>query len=575
MRKPNSSIASMVILLLFSLGFMQGVFAQKPAKTNIFPATGSAGIGTVTPHSSSLLEMKSTTQGFLPPRMGMQNMLGIVGPDRGLTVFVTDGDAPGYYYNNGVSTPQWLPLSQSSSGSGANQALSNLSNTAVNADLIPASNGSIDLGSSVLGWRNAFFTGQLNTSSVAANKISGNAISGITSGSGYGLYGKGGTYGIFGEGPTGIVGSGIKGVWGQGLTNDFLGNSYGLYGTASAVLGSTYGVYGSAGTYGVYGTSDNYGVYGTGGSYGIYGSTFSVGSYGVYGSSVQGIGISASSSSNHGLIVSTGDNASYYSGYFIGSVYSSGGYQVSDKNLKQNIHDLSNAMDIINKLHPSQYEFRQDGNYKLMNMPQGNHYGLIAQEVEKVLPNLIKETKFDPNIVKQIKPGEEQNKKNTTLKIEDEINFKAMNYTELIPIMIKGMQELSKTNEEKDAAIKDLQKQIDELKQMIKANSSATNDKLNQAQQTVDLSNIGSIEQNTPNPFTSSTSIHYNLLRNDGNAFINFYSSSGIVLKSVKLSAAGKGVVDIKTSELTSGIYQYSLVVDGKVIDTKQMVRLK
>ena len=30
-----------------------------------------------------------------------------------------------------------------------------------------------------------------------------------------------------------------------------------------------------------------------------------------------------------------------------------------------------------------------------MNLPQGTHYGLIAQEVEKILPNLVKDTKFE------------------------------------------------------------------------------------------------------------------------------------------------------------------------------------
>ena len=38
-------------------------------------------------------------------------------------------------------------------------------------------------------------------------------------------------------------------------------------------------------------------------------------------------------------------------------------------------------------------------------------YATNIAEVNCLLPNLIKETKFDPNIVKQIKPGEEQNKK--------------------------------------------------------------------------------------------------------------------------------------------------------------------
>ena len=129
--------------------------------------------------------------------------------------------------------------------------------------------------------------------------------------------------------------------------------------------------------------------------------------------------------------------------------------------------NISDAMEIINKLNPTQYEYRNDGNYKLMNLPQGNRYGLIAQDVEKVLPGLIKETKFDPNIIKSKKKDNESEIGLEGKMTEAVISFKAMSYTELIPIMIKGMQELSKTNEEKDAAIKDLQKQIDELKKLV------------------------------------------------------------------------------------------------------------
>jgi len=36
---------------------------------NTFPSTGAVGIGTTSPNASSLLEVKSTTKGFLTPRM--------------------------------------------------------------------------------------------------------------------------------------------------------------------------------------------------------------------------------------------------------------------------------------------------------------------------------------------------------------------------------------------------------------------------------------------------------------------------------------------------------------------------
>ena len=86
----------------------------------------------------------------------------------------------------------------------------------------------------------------------------------------------------------------------------------------------------------------------------------------------------------------------WYSGYFAGDVFTNGTYVSSDERAKQNIADLTGAMKIINQLHPKRYQYRQDGEYGQMNLPRGDHHGLIAQEVEQVLPGLVKETVFVP-----------------------------------------------------------------------------------------------------------------------------------------------------------------------------------
>lgn len=48
------------------------------------------GIGTVNPHSSAILDVESTSRGFLPPRMTNQDMKSISTPTEGLMVFCTD-----------------------------------------------------------------------------------------------------------------------------------------------------------------------------------------------------------------------------------------------------------------------------------------------------------------------------------------------------------------------------------------------------------------------------------------------------------------------------------------------------
>lgn len=61
------------------------------------------GIGTTTPHVSALLELNSTTQGFLPPRMSSTQIDAIPSPEEGLLVYCTDCTNKGLYVYNGVN----------------------------------------------------------------------------------------------------------------------------------------------------------------------------------------------------------------------------------------------------------------------------------------------------------------------------------------------------------------------------------------------------------------------------------------------------------------------------------------
>lgn len=52
----------------------------------------SIGIGTATPASSALLEVKSTTKGFLPPRLTIAQRDSVINPALGLVIFCTECD---------------------------------------------------------------------------------------------------------------------------------------------------------------------------------------------------------------------------------------------------------------------------------------------------------------------------------------------------------------------------------------------------------------------------------------------------------------------------------------------------
>jgi hypothetical protein len=95
------------MLLITMAFFTKSVFSQ-----NTFPATGSAGIGTTSPNASSALDITSTTQGLLAPRMTAAQRNAIASPATGLLIFQTNS-TPGFYYYNGTT---WTPVSPNNKG---------------------------------------------------------------------------------------------------------------------------------------------------------------------------------------------------------------------------------------------------------------------------------------------------------------------------------------------------------------------------------------------------------------------------------------------------------------------------
>ncbi|MBN1339818.1 MAG: tail fiber domain-containing protein [Bacteroidales bacterium] len=86
-----------------------------------------------------------------------------------------------------------------------------------------------------------------------------------------------------------------------------------------------------------------------------------------------------------------------------------GTIQTSDRRLKNDIETLSYGLDQVNQLQPVTYRWK-DGNDKSV------HVGLIAQEVQKIIPEAVDSS--DPDRL-------------------------GLNYSELVPVLIQAIQELS------------------------------------------------------------------------------------------------------------------------------------
>jgi Chaperone of endosialidase/Secretion system C-terminal sorting domain len=420
-------------------------------------------------------------------------------------------------------------------------------------------NAALDASGSLYG-----ITSQGGNYGVYASSTSGVGVFGSST-SGKGVQGSGGTYGVYGIGPNnpgtgigaGVYGSGYFGV--QGVSSSYIGVFGSGYNEGGHFVGdntnsSSIGVLAVGSTEGVYGTGST-GVYGSGSQIGVYGGPNGV--IGVQGEGTTGVYGKGSSIGVYGT-------SSSYAGYFVGNVYCSGTYLGSDRKLKKNITDFTSAMDIISKLQPKSYEYRQDGNYKLMNLPEGKHYGLIAQDVEQVLPNLVKDTKFDVTMAKQSQTKPDSSKAPTatsTAQPAEVIDFKAVNYTELIPIVIKGMQELNEKNTEIDA----LKTRIDNLEELVNRLA------VNQATNGTTLTSAY-LEQNTPNPVNGTTIIRYHIPQTSTSAILNITDAKGQLVKTLSVTNSGSGQVNVNTSMLASGTYNYTLYVDGKSVDTKRLM---
>jgi hypothetical protein len=82
------------------------------------------GIGTTSPNTSSLLDITSTTKGFLPPRMTEVQKTAIISPAIGLMIYQTDGTEGLYIY----ASIGWLPVGGTASSVGSATALFNYYN---------------------------------------------------------------------------------------------------------------------------------------------------------------------------------------------------------------------------------------------------------------------------------------------------------------------------------------------------------------------------------------------------------------------------------------------------------------
>ena len=81
------------------------------------------------------------------------------------------------------------------------------------------------------------------------------------------------------------------------------------------------------------------------------------------------------------------------------------------------------------------------------------------------------------------------------------------------------------------------------------------------------------LDQNVPNPFAEQTTIRFSIPESVKKAQLHFYDAQGKFLQSVDVTERGMGSLTVFGSDLSSGIYTYTLVADGVVVATKKMMK--
>ena len=295
---------------------------------------------------------------------------------------------------------------------------------------------------------------------------------------------------------------------------------------------------------------------GFGYSYGIWAKAGNIqasgGNFGVCASIVNGDFGAAIYGSTGGNPNGTGLGNGSWAGYFDGGVYvtqsvsASSFLSASDYRLKENIRSFSSrSLDDIMDMNVVTYNYKQieintgDSvpSYKFdpdSPILSKTHYGLIAQELREIYPELV---------------------------YEDGNGYLSVNYVELVPILIKSIQEL-KT-------------ELDDVKKgAVQAPTRSSVLTEQPGEPDIPVLNT-SLYQNAPNPFTESTVIRCDIGRGVSDAVLYLYDMNGRQIDSRMIAERGATEVTIEGGSLDAGIYMYSLIADGQVIDTKRMILTK
>ncbi|MEN0047679.1 MAG: tail fiber domain-containing protein [Bacteroidota bacterium] len=231
---------------------------------------------------------------------------------------------------------------------------------------------------------------------------------------------------------------------------------------------------------------------------------------------------------------------------------------LSDKRLKRNIRSFEDGLAKILKIRPVRFQYNGKA-----GMPSDQTYiGIVAQEMQEIAPYTIHPTTIEM---------EQEGKKEYLSYDGTAVTYMLVNAIQEQQRMIeekeKAIADLRTIQEKKDQKIEDLEARLSKIEALL-----SQNDELNFQKEQLTSAQL---QQNTPNPFKGKTNIQYYIPEGTNTAMLRITNANGRVIKEIPIAATGEGQIELETSTLGVGNYFYSLLLDGQLFETKQMILSK
>jgi hypothetical protein len=208
----------------------------------------------------------------------------------------------------------------------------------------------------------------------------------------------------------------------------------------------------------------------------------------------------------------------------------------SDIRFKENFRTIDNPLKKVLQLTGKKYDYisessdtiGNDQDKKKIAKLKKDNLGFVAQEVLKILPEAVV--------------------------YDEEIDRYYLEYNAIVPVVVEAMKEQ--------------QTQIETLKSEISSLKNSTKEK----SVTIDNTSPATLDQNIPNPFSANTTIKMYVPNTVSRSTLYIYNMQGEQIKQIAVNERGNTSVTIEGHSLKAGMYLYTLIADGKEVDTKKMI---